>query len=475
MTDATQTIAPGAMNGAAHGTAHAGPHIRILIAEDEELLGGVLEQFLTSKGHTVTLTRDGRAALEAIRRDEYDVALLDIVMPELDGLEVLRQLGDDPSPPQVIIITGNGTIETAITAIRLGAYDYISKPYRMAEIDVLVRRAWEKRQLATENLRLQTRLDRAASATTCVTRDPAMEGVLALVERVAPSDSPVLITGETGTGKELVARMIHRQSERASGPMVDVDCAALSDSAMESELFGHERGAFPGVGKRKTGMLELATGGTLFLDEVGELDLRLQGKLLRALESGTFTRIGGTHKLAVDVRVVAASTRDLRTDVMDRAFRSDLFFRINTISVTLPPLRERPLDVPLLAQHFLRHFGGATPPVLRDDALASLERYPWPGNVREFRNVIERAVLLATGGEITAADLPLAASQAPAALTATADADGKQLSLADLERRHIEVVLKRANWHQGRAAIQLGISSKTLYRKIREYGFVRPR
>jgi DNA-binding NtrC family response regulator len=468
-------MTPGATNGT-HGPAQAGARIRILIAEDEELLGGVLEQFLTSKGHHVTLTRDGRAALDAIRREEYDVALLDIVMPELDGLEVLRQLGDDPSPPQVIIITGNGTIETAITAIRLGAYDYISKPYRMAEIDVLVRRAWEKRQLATENLRLQTRLDRAASAATCVTRDPAMEAVLALVERVAPSDSPVLITGETGTGKELVARMIHRRSERAAGPMVDVDCTALTDAAMESELFGHERGAFPGVVKRKTGMLELATGGTLFLDEVGELDLRLQGKLLRALESGTFTRIGGSHRLALDVRVVAASTRDLRTDVMDRAFRSDLFFRINTISVTLPPLRERPVDIPLLAHHFLRQFGGATPPTLRDDALVALEQYPWPGNVREFRNVIERAVLLASGGEITAADLPLAGGQAPAAaLAAATDADGRQLSLADLERRHIEVVLKRSNWHQGRAAIQLGISSKTLYRKIREYGFVRPR
>jgi DNA-binding NtrC family response regulator len=452
--------------------------VRILIAEDEEMLGGVLEQFLTSKGHLVTVTRDGRAALDAMRRDEYDVALLDIVMPEVDGLEVLRQLSEEPSPPQVIIITGNGTIETAITAIRLGAYDYISKPYRMAEIDVLVRRAWEKKHLAEENVLLQTRLDRATGAPELITQSGPMQAALSLIERVAKSDSPVLITGETGTGKELAARAVHRMSERARGPMIDVDCAATSELAMESELFGHEKGALPGVLKRKTGLLELASGGTLFLDEIGELDLRIQGKLLRALESGSYSRLGGTHKLELDVRVVAATKRDLRNDVMDRAFRSDLFFRINTISVTLPPLRERVIDIPLLAQHFLREFGGATPPTLTDDAVAALEAYPWPGNVRELRNVIERAVLLANGGEIGPHDLPLAPG--PMATNGSAppspvEADGRQMSLSDLEKRHIESVLKRSNWHQGRAAAQLGISSKTLYRKIREYGFVRPR
>jgi DNA-binding NtrC family response regulator len=452
--------------------------VRVLIAEDEEMLGSVLEQFLTSKGHQVTVTRDGRAALDAMRRDEYDVALLDIVMPELDGLEVLRQLMEEPSPPQVIIITGNGTIETAITAIRLGAYDYISKPYRMAEIDVLVRRAWEKKHLAAENVLLQTRLDRATAAPEIVTRYAPVEAVLALIERVAKSDSPVLITGETGTGKELIARALHRLSERGHGPMIDVDCSATSELAMESELFGHEKGAFPGVLKRKTGLLELASGGTLFLDEVGELDLRMQGKLLRALETGTYSRIGGTHKLELDVRVVAATKRDLRNDVMDRAFRSDLFFRINTISVTLPPLRDRLVDIPILAQHFLRQFGGATPPTLTDDAVAALETYPWPGNVRELRNVIERAVLLANGAPIGQHDLPLApgpVSTNGSAPMMPTDLDGRQMSLSDLERRHIESVLKRSNWHQGRAAAQLGISSKTLYRKIREYGFVRPR
>jgi DNA-binding NtrC family response regulator len=448
--------------------------IKVLIAEDEEMLGNVLEQFLTSRGHAVTVVRDGRAALDALRRDAFDVALLDIVMPELDGLEVLRQVIDEPAPPQVIIITGNGTIETAITAIRLGAYDYLSKPYRMAEIDVLVRRAWEKRQLARQNALLQSRLDRADFMTELVTRYPPMESVLALVERVAKSDSPVLINGEPGTGKELIARQLHRLSGRgeAGGGMVHVDCAALGDSQMESELFGHEKGSIPGVLKRRPGAFELANGGTLFLDEAGALDVKSQGKLLRALETGSYVRQGGAQKLDIDARVVAATKTDLAAAVATKAFRSDLYYRINTISISLPPLRERVVDISLLASHFLRVFGGSVPPALTADAIAALESYPWPGNVRELRNVIERAVLLASSGVITRNDLPLASQAAHAN---GSEPESQQLTLADLERRHIEAILARSNWHQGRAATQLGISSKTLYRKIREYGFVRPR
>lgn len=448
--------------------------IKVLIAEDEEMLGNVLEQFLTSRGHEVTVVRDGRAALDALRREAFDVALLDIVMPELDGLEVLRQVIDEPSPPQVIIITGNGTIETAISAIRLGAYDYLSKPYRMAEINVLVRRAWEKRQLARQNALLQTHLERANGAPDVLTRYGPMQAVLALVERVAKSDSPVLISGEPGTGKEIIARLLHRLSGRAEagGGMVNVDCAALGDAQIESELFGHEKGAFPGVLKRKTGALELASSGTLFLDEVGALDIRVQGKLLRALETGSYARLGGNHKLSIDTRVVAATKADLAAAVAARSFRSDLYYRINTISISLPPLRERVVDIPVLTEHFLKHFGGSNPPTLTADASAALESYGWPGNARELRNVIERAVLLASGGVITRNDLPIT----PGGSTPFGgDNDGHQLTLADLERRHIEAVLLRANWHQGRAATQLGISSKTLYRKIREYGFVRPR
>ncbi len=448
----------------------AEPKIRVLIAEDEPHLGTILEQFLVGRGHDVRVTRDGRAALEAIRAETFDVALLDIVMPEMDGLEVLRQVKDDPSPPQVIIITGNGTIETAITAIRLGAYDYLSKPYRMAEIEVLVRRAWEKRQLARENAILQSRLSRAAAVPELVTQYAPMQAVLALASRVAASGSPVLIAGESGTGKELVARSLHALSGR-SGGLVDLNCEALPAASIETELFGHEKEAFPGATARRTGLFELAAGGTLFLDEIGGLDPKLQGKLLRVLEQGSFYRVGGTQKVEVDVRIVTATNKDLDEAVAQGTFRSDLLYRINTISITLPPLREREVDIPLLASHFLARAGGANPPRLAADALDALRRYRWPGNVRELRNVIERAVLLATDGEIRAHDLPLHARATGAAPVEEA----WDVKLDDLERRHIERVLARTNWHQGRAAAILGISSKTLYRKIREYGFQRPR
>ena len=443
--------------------------IKVLVAEDEVHLGQILSNFLGGRGYAVHTVTDGRAALESLRAEAFDVALLDIVMPELDGLEVLKQVRADADPPEVIIITGNGTIETAISAMKLGAYDYMAKPYRMAEIDVLVRRAWEKRRLARENVLLHSQVERAAGAAEILTQYAPLQAVLDVVERVAPSDSPVLISGESGTGKELVAHMLHRLSER-TGPFVDVSCAALSEGMLESELFGHERNAFPGADERKLGLMELAAGGTLFLDEISELSPKLQGKLLRALEQRSFYRVGGTQKVEVDVRVLAATNRDLESRVSDGAFRDDLLYRINTIAIQLPPLRDRAVDIPLLARQFLRQFGRSAPPTLTTEALDLLTRYPWPGNVRELRNVIERVVLLARGPQIRASELPL---QLPGA-GMTPSSAVPAVSLAELERRHIESVLQNTNWHQGRAAAALGISSKTLYRKIREYNFHRP-
>lgn len=459
------------MTDATEATVMPAP-IRVLIAEDEPHLGTILEQFLVARGFSVASARDGHRALDLLRLEQFDVALLDIVMPGIDGLDVLRQVREDPSPPEVIIITGNGTIETAIAALKLGAYDFLSKPYRMAEIEVLVRRAWEKRMLARDNAILHTlqAREQGETAPAFITSYAPLQAVLALVERVAPSTSPVLISGDSGTGKDLVARLLHHHSGRAHSPFVDLNCAALAEHGLETELFGVERGAFPGADRRTLGLLELATGGTLYLDNVADLDVRLQAKLLRALETGSFYRVGGSQKVDVDVRVIASTTRDLSRMVASGAMREDFLHRINTIRVQLPTLRERATDVPLLAEHFLHLFGGATPPRLTGEAVAVLERYRWPGNVRELRNVMERAALLASNGLIEARDLPLGVD-----IGAAARATPTQLfTLGELERRHIEAVLIRTGWHQGRASELLGISPKTLYRKIREFGFQRP-
>jgi DNA-binding NtrC family response regulator len=444
--------------------------IQVLVAEDEENLAHILSTFLRGRGHHVVCVGDGKTALQAVRSEAFDVALVDIVMPEMDGLETLRHLRAEPDPPEVIIITGNGTVETAITAMKLGAYDYMAKPYRMAEIDVLVRRAWEKRQLARENRYLQARLSRVDATPEVVTQYAPMHAVLSLLERVATTDSPVLITGEPGTGKRLLARAIHRLSGRV-GPLVEADSRVMAESVLDVELFGHERGAFTGAIARKPGLIELAANGTLFIDDVGVLSAKLQSKLARALEHGSFFRIGGTQKVDIAVRLVTSSHHDLEQAAKEGRFREDLLYRLNVVTVALPPLRERAVDIPLLAQHFLTHVAGPSAQGFTADAIALLQDYPWPGNIRELQNVIERVALLTrdSAQEIRAQDLPLA--NAP---SASRVAVGSPTTLADLERQHIEAVLAQTNWHQGKAAKLLGISSKTLYRKIREYGFQRP-
>ena len=444
------------------------PGIHILIAEDEAKLAEILASYLTGRGHTVRVTSDGRQALEAMRTESFDVALLDIVMPELDGLEVMRQVREDPAPPEIIIITGNGTIDNAITAMKLGAYDYMTKPYRMAEIDVLVQRAWEKRQLSRENQFLHQRLSRIDGSPIVQTRYAPMQAVLDVVERAAPSDAPILITGESGTGKDLLARAIHHLSMRV-GPFVDLNCAMLSDQNLETELFGYERGAFAGATERKVGFLEMATNGTLHLDEVSELEPRMQGRVLRALEHGNYFRTGGMQRVEIHTRLVTATNRDLDALVAEQKFRGDLLYRINTVTVALPPLRERVVDIPLLADHFLARFRGPAAPTLSADAVDMLQAYDWPGNIRELRNVIERALLLHRGAVLSAGDLPITQTKLTSGLP------GARVSLAVLERRHIESVLGQAAWHQGQAADVLGISPKTLYRKIREYGLQRPK
>ena len=450
--------------------------IRVLLAEDERNLSRILETQLRKRGFDVAVAADGRAAVDALKAEEFDVALVDLVMPEIDGIGVLRKAMELDAPPEVVIVTGNGTVDTAIAAMKLGAYDYLTKPCKVQELDIVVRRAFEKRQLSQENIRLATRLERREEFPEIVTASPLMGEVLELARKVAGSESAVLISGESGTGKELVARAIHRLSTRCDGPLTDINCAAIQENLLESELFGHERGAFTGAMTRKLGLFELADGGTMFMDEIAELAPRLQSKLLRALESGEFFRVGGTQKVSTDIRLVAATNRNIDNEVADGNFREDLYYRINTLTVHIPPLRDRREDIPVLAEHFLKKQVTANPPELTDETLKTLLEYSWPGNVRELRNVMERLAILRAGEEIRPQDLPRDFISEPRGDGGDSSTLlGQSISLEELERAHIEAVLRRENWHQGRTADTLGISPKTLYRKIRTYSLEKPR
>jgi DNA-binding NtrC family response regulator len=454
---------------------------RLLIAEDEANLRLVLQKELQRLGYRVHVAPDGEAALRKLEESNVDVLLCDINMPRMDGLELLRRVHERPNPPEVIMLTGQGTIETAVEAMRSGAYDYLTKPYRINELDVRVRQAAEKRNLRVDNQRLRAQIERKSAVPEIVSESRAMAEAIRLVERVAPSEASVLITGESGTGKELIAQAIHRLSNRANGSFIDLNCAAFQESLLESELFGYEAGAFSGAKARKLGLIELADGGTLFLDEVTELPAGLQAKLLRAIETRTFFRVGGVRKVEVNVRIVAATNRNLDTVVNDGSFRADLLYRINSFQIHLTPLRERPEDVEPLTQHVLKHLAGANAPVIAPDVMDKLRNYNWPGNVRQLRNCLERAVLLANDGRITINELPpevagrtngavpFVSPPSPAVGGSPEAAGSGTGSLRDIEKQQIIAALEQTGWHRGKAAEMLGISPSTLYRRLRDY------
>src|SRR5215212_9599456 len=379
---------------------------RLLVAEDEANLRLVIQKELQRLGYRVDVAPDGEAALRRLEEGNVDVMLCDINMPRMDGMELLRRVHERLNPPEVIMLTGHATVETAIEAMKLGAYDYLSKPYRITELDALVKQAAEKRRLRVDNQRLRQQLARQSEMPEIVSVSEQMREAMRLVERVAPSEASVLITGESGTGKELIAHAIHRLSTRSGSSFVDLNCAAFQESLLESELFGYEAGAFSGAKNRKLGLIELADGGTLFLDEITELPVQLQSKLLRAIETRTFYRVGGVRKVEVNVRIVAATNRNLDTVVNDGTFRADLLYRINGFQISLAPLRERPEDIEPLARYLLKQLCGANTPGLTPEALDALRAYSWPGNVRQLKNCLERAVLLSNDGRITLNELP---------------------------------------------------------------------
>lgn len=465
---------------------------RILIAEDEANLRLVLQKELERLGYRVQAAPDGEAALRKLEESNVDVLLCDINMPRIDGMEVLRRVHQRPNPPEVIMLTGQATVETAVEAMKLGAYDYLTKPYSITELDVRVKQAAEKRRLRVDNLRLREQLARQSGLPEIVSVSPAMTEAIRLVERVAPSEASVLITGESGTGKELIAHAIHRLSTRAEGSFIDINCAAFQESLLESELFGYEAGAFSGAKGRKLGLIELADGGTLFLDEVTELPAQLQAKLLRAIETRTFFRVGGVRKVEVNVRIVAATNRNLDSVVANESFRSDLLYRINGFQIDLAPLRDRPEDIEPLARHLLTDVGGTPSPELEPAALDALRAYSWPGNVRQLKNCLERAVILSNNGRITIAELPpevvrpavpaafVGPSQPGAAADFNAGASSyassnvsSPTSLRDVERQQILSALEQTGWHRGKTAEILGISPSTLYRRLRDYNLER--
>ncbi len=453
---------------------------RVLLAEDEATFGLTVARALKNLNHEVKVCPTGKAALKALDSTEWDVLLLDLKLPDADGVDILARVRKEHPELQTIIVTGFANVQSAIETMRLGAFDYLTKPPNFEELGMRVEKAGEKTLLERENRRLRFQVQRNLSSN-ILTRSPVLKKVLRTIEMVAGARTPVLIEGESGVGKELLAQHVHRTSPRSSKGFVDLNCAAVPSSLLESELFGFERGAFTGAGNEKPGLVEVADGGTLFLDEVGEMAAEIQSKFLRVLDSGTFYRVGATRKRRADFRLVCATNRELKEEVAEGRFRKDLFYRINGVKVVIPPLRDRPEDIPLLVEHFARQLPHQKS--FTAAALGALTAYDWPGNVRELHFAVERAVLLAERESIDLHDLPTEIAEksgripSPPSTPSPGPTDLDDEIVVpppsggdgpDLER--VRAALEKAKWRREKAAEILGVSPRTLYRWIKKLG-----
>lgn len=442
----------------------------LMIVDDELHVRESLASWFTEDGYEVVTASSGKEALTVLGRRHIDVVITDIKMPGMDGLELLRRIRQVDPDVAVILVTAYASVATAVQALKEGAYDYLVKPFDPEELSHVVEKACEKIRLKEENVALKQRIA-GISPQIVEGKSREMRRVLELVESVAPTDTTVLIRGESGTGKELIARLIHAKSPRAFGPLVAVNCGALSEGVLESELFGHEKGSFTGATSRRKGKLELADGGTLFLDEIGEISPKVQVELLRALEEHTITRVGGIQEIPVDFRVVCATNRDLEEAVREGAFRQDLYYRINVFQINIPPLRERREDILPIAEHYLQKFAAAMGRKVTGfsaEAKAMMLTYDWPGNVRELANAVERALVVCHEGEIRPEYLPIHTQ------TLGGNEPGPDdLSLQAIEKRHILKVLQLEDFNITHAAKKLGIDRVTLYNKMRKYGIER--
>jgi DNA-binding NtrC family response regulator len=448
----------------------------ILVVDDDLDQASMIKKILSREGYTVVAVTSGRAALEFASQNPVDLVITDLRMPEMDGLELFKAIKGIRPESLTIIVTAYATVESAVEAMKEGVYDYLTKPLKMEEMKLVVGRALEAKMLRDENIYLKKELSQRFSFGQIIGKSKKMQEIYEIIEHVAQTDATVMIYGESGTGKELVARAIHYSGKRKEKPFIAVSCSAFPETLLESELFGYERGAFTGAYARKPGRFELADGGTLFLDEVGEIKPEIQVKLLRVLQDKAFERLGGKETIKVDVRIIAATNKDLEKEVAMGRFREDLYYRLNVIPIYLPPLRERKEDIPLLAEHFLRIYSeknGKSIKRISPEAMEALMNYSWPGNVRELENVIERMVVLGTGDEITASQLPERIRNPNIANISTnlgmLEIPDEGISLEDVEKMLIAKALAKANGNKSKAAKLLGITRRTLQYRLRKH------